>query len=116
MKTAPIYILKDLSSGKFLARQGCEKGKVDSLKFAKTFTTLLAAQRKCSALNVALAKKDELLGKPSRAHFTLQLISARKLLALGKVKDGAVRVPVAESALAREARLAVKALAFVYYP
>jgi len=112
----PIYILKDLSSGKFLAHPSLTKREVDSLKFAKTFTTLLAAQRKCSALNVALAKKDELLGKPSRAHFALQLLPARKLLALGRAKNGAVRAPVAESALAREARLAVKALAFVYYP
>jgi len=43
-------------------------------------------------------------------------IQYKKLLALGKAKNGAVRAPVAESALAREARLAVKALAFVYYP
>ena len=111
-----IYVLKDLSSGKFLARPSLTKRGVDSLKFAKSFTSILAAERKCAELNEALIKKDKLLGKSPREHFALQLVPMKKWLALGKAKSGAVRAPVAESALAREARLAVKALAFVYCP
>jgi len=115
-----IYVLKDLSSDKFLAHPSLTKRGVDSLKFAKSFTSILAAERKCAELNEALIKKDKLLGKSPREHFALQLVPMKKWLALGRAKSGAVRQiapkPVAESALAREARLAVKALAFVYCP